>query len=144
MASVFIFCHFFYFYLLFISLFSLRNICLPHKVTLTITNTWLTDWIMKLHWSTFCCKYFFTPVRKIMNARLCVCKDNHISPESCDYQRQRIKNGSLFIHLFYNEDVIADRDGARWSAWLDHQPDLIFPGDFMHSGRQYCSGSEAI
>ena len=46
----------------------------------------------------------------------CCCKDNCISPESCDYQRQRIKNGSLFIDLVYNEDVIADRDGARWSV----------------------------
>lgn len=48
------------------------------------------------------------------------------------------QNVNLFIHLVYNGEAKADRNGAKSTAWLDPQSGLIFPGGFMPSRRQNC------
>lgn len=48
------------------------------------------------------------------------------------------KSMSLSIHVVYNRDMNADRNGPRLPAWLHHQPAFICPWDFLPSCRPNC------
>lgn len=41
-----------------------------------------------------------------------------------------------FIHLVYNRDMKAERNGASRPAWLDGRPAFILPGDIVPVGGQ--------
>lgn len=53
------------------------------------------------------------------------------------------QNASFFIHLLYNGDVKADRNGAGLPAGLDGQSGFIFQREFVPGGKKNCILSQS-